>query len=157
MLIEIRDENVEELFEILCEIPYREANEFDWEPPTERPAGIDDILDQIIEKSEDDEDWTEDDYNYFVSLYEDCDYCTLEDKDCYHQFTIEVSDYISNVNFTETGMIYDKYTICKCDDCGETFERVERNIEWKRNSFLKYINSSTTHACSNNDYWSYTL
>ena len=123
MIIEINDDDAEELFEILCAIPYREANGFDWEPPTERPAGIDNILDQMCEEFEEDEN-----------------------------DIIEVSDYISNVEFTENGMVYDKHTIYKCEDCGETFERVEKNIEWKRNSFLKCINISTTRACSNN-YW----
>jgi len=57
MLIEINNEDIDELFEILCEIPFREANSWDMEPPTERPAGIDYIIDQLLEVMEEEDEF----------------------------------------------------------------------------------------------------
>ena len=52
MKIKINDEDIYELFEILCDIPFRKPNSYDFEPPTERPAGIDNIIKQLLYKIE---------------------------------------------------------------------------------------------------------
>lgn len=118
MLIEINDENVEELFEILCEINM----ETDYYGDFERPAGIDNILDQLCEF---DEDEFEEILNEWLDTEIDCD----------HYFIKEVSDYATNVTFVNNGMIYDKVTIFKCCDCGKFIERVEKNMGWIRKKY----------------------
>lgn len=136
MKIEIRDCDIEELFEILCKIDM----EMDYYGNLERPAGIDDILDQLCEFDEDEyeeilDEWLETDYSETDSIRFNEMYIGKFKPKCDHYFTEEVSDYSTNVTFEHNGMTYNKITIFKCCDCGEFIERVEKNIGWIRNNY----------------------
>lgn len=39
-----------ELYEILCALPFRPANSYDNEPPTEREEPVEEVLDQISQQ-----------------------------------------------------------------------------------------------------------
>lgn len=45
--LRLENEHVQEVFEILCEIPFEQATMFDSEPPTARHDGIEQIIDQL--------------------------------------------------------------------------------------------------------------
>jgi len=124
MIIEIKDEHAEELFEILCEIPYREANGFDWEPPTERPAGIDDILDQMCEEFIEDE--MLDVYYDSIEEYE----LEKDFVNCEHEQLQQFSEYIDNVEFTDYGMTYNNHKLCICRNCEKVIDVVDANKMW---------------------------
>ena len=47
MKIELDDQHLCEVFEILCAIPFEKATMHDWEPPTSRHPGIEQMLEQI--------------------------------------------------------------------------------------------------------------
>jgi hypothetical protein len=54
--IVIKQEDVQELFEILCDIPYEDPGISDTEPPTKRHSAIEAIINQLRERiSEEDE------------------------------------------------------------------------------------------------------
>jgi hypothetical protein len=46
--IEIQEEDAQDVFEILCDIPFEQATVHDSEPPTERHHGIESIIDQLM-------------------------------------------------------------------------------------------------------------
>jgi len=104
MLIEINDENVEELFEILCAIPKSEMSVFG----AERPARIDDIIDQLLDEA----------YN--------------EKEFCEHKELKQFSNYIDNVEFTDYGMTYNRHILCICQNCKEIIDVIDENRMWKR-------------------------
>lgn len=49
MKFELNDEYVEEVFELLCEIPFETATLHDTEPPTRRYVGIEQLISQLAE------------------------------------------------------------------------------------------------------------
>lgn len=56
IMIELKEEDIQEVFEILCEIPFEQATLYDSEPPTERQHGIQSIINQLslfIDENED--------------------------------------------------------------------------------------------------------
>ena len=50
MWIRLENEHVNEVFEIMCKIPFEPATWFDSEPPTTRHEGIEQILEQLQTK-----------------------------------------------------------------------------------------------------------
>ncbi len=54
-------ENAAELFEILCELPYRKATSYDNEPPTEREEPVQSVIDQLYTQLHYDEEIIDDD------------------------------------------------------------------------------------------------
>jgi hypothetical protein len=49
-------EHVQEVYEILCDLPFEKATMYDTEPPTKRQAGIEQLIDQIESRLR---DWEE--------------------------------------------------------------------------------------------------
>ncbi len=47
MEIELDDQYLYEVYEYLCGIPFEKATAHDWEPPTSRHPGIEQMLEQI--------------------------------------------------------------------------------------------------------------
>lgn len=47
MKLELDEEHIQEVFEILCEIPFEKATMHDTEPPTERHPGIEQLIEQL--------------------------------------------------------------------------------------------------------------
>ncbi|MDP2365188.1 MAG: hypothetical protein Q8M94_15650 [Ignavibacteria bacterium] len=48
MELKLDNEYIEEVFEILCQIPFEEATTLDSEPPTERHPGIEQLIGQLV-------------------------------------------------------------------------------------------------------------
>lgn len=49
MKLELNNEYIEEVFEILCEIPFEKATTSDTEPPTQRHPGIEQLIEQLVQ------------------------------------------------------------------------------------------------------------
>lgn len=47
MKLELDEQYIQEVFEILCEIPFEKATLNDTEPPTSRHAGIEQLIEQL--------------------------------------------------------------------------------------------------------------
>ena len=47
MNIELDNQYIMEVFEILCEIPFEKASVHDWDPPTSRHPGVEQMIKQI--------------------------------------------------------------------------------------------------------------
>jgi len=131
MLIEIRDENIDELFEILCEIPMNRVSIWG----EERPAGIEDIIDQLCRKMDKDEDWVE-----------------MLDEDCEHKELKEFSEYIDNVDFTDYGMTYNDHKLCICQNCEEVVDVIDKNKMWVKKHKFDWGSATTSDG-----EWSYIL
>ena len=134
MIIEIKDGNVNELFERLCDIPVETVDMWGGH----RPAGIDDILDQLIDDNDVwdeswDESWDDDEFEKSLDSY----------INCKHEELKPFSDYIDNVDFNDWGMIYDKHELCICQQCGDTIDVTTENMQWykhnRNTNDLEYI------------------
>lgn len=53
LLLEV--EHIQEVYEILCDIPFEKPTMQDTEPPTKRQAGIEQLLEQLEKRIVDDE------------------------------------------------------------------------------------------------------